>query len=111
MTVESIAARAASELGLPADDERVTAAVDAATTLATIYAYGTGPTASVLPLEDPLVSAGLVALTVRIHLDPRSPAGSLESDVYSGVTIPEDLLTHVHGYFDHLRTGAAFGIA
>jgi len=111
MTAATIAARAALELGLPAEDERVTAAVDAAISLATLYAYGTTPTASVLPLDDPVCSAGLVALSVRIHLDPRSPAGSLESDVYSGVTIPEDLLTHVHGYLDHLRTVDGFGVA
>jgi hypothetical protein len=111
VSAETIAARAALELGLPPDDERVTAAVDAAIRLATLYVHGTSPTSETLPLEDALVSAGLVALAVRLHLDPRSPAGTLESDVYSGVTIPEDLLTHVHGYFDHLRTGDAFGVA
>jgi len=111
MTVESIAARAASELGLPADDERVTAAVDAAVTLATIYVYGTSPTVETLPLEDPLVSAGLVTLSVKFHQDPRSPAGILESDTYSGTVLPEDYMTGVHGAFDHLRTPDAFGIA
>jgi hypothetical protein len=111
MSAESIAARAALELGLPADDERVTAAVDAAIGLASIYVYGTTDHVGSLPLHDPVTSAGLVALAVRIHLDPRSPAGSLESDVYAGVNLPEDLLTHVHGYFDHLRTTEGFGVS
>lgn len=108
-----IAARVALELGLPPDDERVAAAVDAAIGLATVYVYGTTPTLEplALPLDDPRVSAGLVGLAVRVQLDPRSPAGIVESDTYTGVVIPEDLLTHVHAYFDHLRTPDAFGIA
>jgi hypothetical protein len=111
MSAASIAARTALELGLPADDERDAGAVDAAIHLATTYVYGTGPTSNVFPLDDEPQASGLVALAVRIHLDPRSPAGSLENDVYSGAVIPEDLMAHVHGYFDHLRTPDAYGIA
>lgn len=113
MAAVDIAARAALELGLPPDDERVAAAVDAAITLATVYVYGTDPTVEpyALPLDDPAVAAGVTSLAVRVVLDPRSPAGVLESDSYTGAVIPEDLLTHVHGYFDHLRTARAHGIA
>jgi hypothetical protein len=98
-------------LGLAPDDERVAAAVDAAISLTARYVYGTAPTVEVLPLDDPAVSQGLVAFAVRLHMDARSPAGIVESDVFSGVTLPADLLTAVHDYFDWLRTTEAFGVA
>lgn len=113
MAFEDIAARVALELGLPAEDERVAAAVDAAILVAERYCYGTTPAPDprALPLEDPAVSAGLVSLAVRIHLDPRSPAGALESDQYTGAILPADLLESVHAYFDPFRTADGFGVA
>lgn len=112
-TPADIAARAALELGLPPDDERVTAAVDAAIGRATVYVYGTTPTPTpyALPLDDPSVAAGLVDLAVSIHLKPRAPTGDIGSDVYPGVTMPADPLDGCHAAFDHLRTADAHGIA
>jgi hypothetical protein len=111
VSIEALTAAAALELGLPADDERVARAVVASVERVTIYVYGTEPVADELPIDQPLVFAGLVKLAVRVHLDPRSPAGSLESDTYTGVSVPADLMAEVDDYFNHLRQPGAWGIA
>jgi len=102
----ALATRTARELGLTATTDGVAGAVDAAVALACNYCGLVD-----LPGGDPTVTAGVVTLAVRVYLDPRSPAGVLGSDSYAGAYIPEDLLTHVHGYFDHLRTSGSFGVA
>jgi hypothetical protein len=109
-----IAARAAAELGVTADDPRVVAAADAALTTATAYVYGSAMSAApppVLDLENPAHQTGLVALTVGLFLKPRSPTGSVESDTFTGDLVADDPMGAVHHLFDPARVGDAFGIA
>lgn len=90
---------------------RVTDASNAAVAVARRYLYGDEGTPT--PLPDPVAGpdlyAGCVALGIRIYHDPSSPGGVIGGDAYTGAAIPEDLVGHVHHYFDAYRT--AWGIA
>jgi hypothetical protein len=110
VSAESIASKVAAVVGLPADDERVLDAVDAAYQRASIYVYGADPTAAVLPDDDPIVVTGLVTLAGGYLQQTQAPTGVVESDTYTGAALP-DPLTVCHDCFDHLRTGASYGIA
>lgn len=105
-----VARRMAVVLGLPAAPpvERVAQAAAAAVALVRWYIYGdTDPPPDLPTGEDSLV--GLTALGVRIYHDPASPGGVVGGDAYTGAAIPEDLLAHVHHYFDRHRL--TWGIA
>lgn len=79
--------------------DRISDATAAASLLAARYI---DPAGELIP-DNPTTAAGVVTLAVRVYQDPASPAGSLASDAYSGVYVPEDLLTHVRHYFDPWR--------
>jgi hypothetical protein len=122
-TIDDLYGAVALELGLAGDGgvARVKPACDAAVQIASRYCYGPAAVAvtpmivavPVVPIDQPMCFAGLIALSVRVMLDPRSPAGVLESDAYTGAVLPSDLLAHVHHYFDPFRSvdAGAFGIA
>ena len=110
MPAESIASKVAAVVGLPADDPRVLDAVDAAYRRANLYVYGLEETTAVLPDDDPLIVQGLATLAGGYLQQSQAPTGTIESDTYTGVTLP-DPLTVCHDCFDHLRTGASHGIA
>jgi hypothetical protein len=105
-----VARLAAAVLGFTgAPSERVTLAAEASVALVRGYLYG-DPVAELPPVPDGADSIqGLVALCVRVYQDPASPGGVVGGDAYTGAAIPEDLLAHVHHYFDRYRT--AWGVA
>jgi hypothetical protein len=107
-----VARLAAAVLGFTgAPPERVTLAAEASVALVRGYLYGDpDPDLALAPVPDGAESIqGLVALCVRIYHDPASPGGVVGGDAYTGAAIPEDLLAHVHHYFDRYRR--AWGIA
>jgi hypothetical protein len=111
----AVANAAALVLGFPAGTtgQRMDDAAAAAVAQARTYIYGRFPEEP-MPMPDPTVAPdvylGLQALAVRLYHDPASPAGVVGGDAYTGVAIPEDLLAHVHHYFDAWRTNV-WGIA
>ena len=118
MTDADLAAAVANAVGLvlgfPAGavPPRVTDASTATVAVTRRYLYGEGtspPTEMPDPATGPDLFSGLVALAVRVYQDPSSPAGVMSSEAYIGTPIAEDLLAHVHHYFDPYRT--AWGIA
>ena len=108
------AAIVAGHLHRPVDDEAVVRAVDAAIALVEIR-YTAGAELG----EGPLRVEGIVNLATRIYLDPSSPggAGGIGDPSFVPMFSPEDLLAHVHHYFDDLImydaevTGSGWGIA
>jgi hypothetical protein len=111
----AVAAAVATALGFPpgAPTQRVLDAAAAAVALVRWYIYGDVTTlpAPVLPspVEAPEMFLGLQAFTVRIYHDPASPGGVVGGDAYTGASIPEDLLAHVHHYFGRYKS--SWGIA
>lgn len=106
----AVANAVALTLGFPAGTEstRVDTAAAAAVSGARTYTYGLAedpPTELPDPGAGPAFFTGLVALAVRMYHDPASPGGVVGADAYTGAAIPEDLLAHVHHYFDPYRTG------
>lgn len=110
----AVADAAAVVLGFPAGaaNARLDDASAGAVAVARGYLYGVDETTAT-PMPDPVaapgVFLGLQALAVRMYHDPASPAGVVGGDAYTGVAIPEDVLAHVHHYFDPYRT--AWGMA
>lgn len=108
---EVVALAVTAVLGFPASatpPERVSAAADAAVAVARQYLYGPEADPVTLIPDTPGVLAGLNSLTVRVYHDPSSPGGVVGGDAYTGAAIPEDLLAHVHHYFDPYRTSFGF---
>lgn len=110
---EAVANAVTAVLGFPAGPPsiRVDDAATAAVLAARRYIHGDRTDAGDLPdpATGPDLFAGLVSLAVRIYHDPASPGGVVGGDAYTGAAIPEDLLAHVHHYFNPYRT--AWGIA
>lgn len=110
---DEVAERAAGYLGLATVTDQVTDSARAAVAQLRALVYPEPAVDPPLPLpgftDAPDVGQGLVALTTRIYQDPRSPAGVLGSDAYVGPMVPEDLLTHVHHYFDRYRHAWGIG--
>lgn len=117
--IEVVAQRMAVVLGLPATTTvpaRVTEAAAASVALVRWYLYGDipppvtdppTPPPDLPPGEDMLV--GYTALGVRVYHDPASPGGVVGGDAFTGQAIPEDLLAHVHHYFN--RAKVSWGMA
>lgn len=106
---EAVAVAVAQTLGFPpGPNARVEGAAAASVALARRYVYPDADPPPVLPdpVAGPDFFAGVVALAVRVYHDPASPGGVVAGDAYTGAAIPEDLLTHVHHYFDPYRRGA-----
>jgi hypothetical protein len=107
--VQVAAEAAARRLNMTAVSDDLLAAAWAAYRLAWSYMLGepTDPDDPESPTElpyDESIAQGLIVLAVRVHKDPESPAGVLSNEFYAGtVSVPEDLMRHVHYYFDHGR--------
>jgi hypothetical protein len=105
----AVAGAVALVLGFPASPAppvRVTDAAAAAVAVARRYVFGSDQLAEFPPpAQGPDIFAGLTALAVRVYHDPASPGGVVGADAYTGAAIPEDLIAHVHHYFDPYRTG------
>jgi len=105
----------AEHLHRPVNDPAVLRAVEAAIALVEIrYTAGVALSDDVLRIE------GIVNLAERIYLDPSAPGGQMGAfgdPSFVPINSPEDLLAHVHHYFDDLILydaevpGSGWGIA